>query len=168
MSLTKDQIQKYKTTKLSANFTLFEMINSSSYPSLMMTPDKKVLDTLYDFAKNVLQPIRDYAGPVKINSGWRNRALNAAVGGVYNSVHQIHKDGEFLGAAADIVPMNKNIKLEDLAKWIFNNIPVKTVIIYRKANVTRTPFIHVDTRVSREKKVLLEKIGRNTYVDFKE
>lgn len=167
MSLTNAQIQKYKNTKLSANFTLFEMLNSSTYPSLVTAPSEAVEGALAKFAADVLQPIRDYIGPVKINSGWRNKSLNAAVGGVYNSVHRIFDNsGEFLGVAADIVPLKSGVKLEDLAKWIYKNIPVKTVIIYRKPNVTRTPFLHVDTRVNRKGKALLEKVGSNKYVNF--
>ena len=168
MSLTKDQIQTCKNTKLSPNFTLFEMINSSSYPSLVKEPDEDIKSALYDFAKHVLQPIRDYTGPLKINSGWRNQALNVAVGGVSDSVHQIYRNGKFLGVAADIFPLKWNIGIEELARWIYDNIPVKTVIIYRKKNVTRNPFLHVDTRVSRTGKALLEKVGSGKYISLED
>lgn len=167
MSLTKTQIQEFKNTKLSNNFTMFEMLNSSTYPSLVSAPPEAVKKALYNFSEKVLQPIRDHAGPVRINSGWRNKSLNAAVGGVYNSVHRIFdNNNEFLGVAADIVPLKPGVKLEELAKWIYENIPVKTVIIYRKPNVTRTPFLHIDTRVNRNGKALLEKVGSNKYINF--
>lgn len=168
MSLTNAQIQKLSSTKLSKNFSMYEMVRSSSYPSYVIEPGNDIKDALFEFAEKVLQPIRDHIGPLKINSGWRNDKLNKVVGGVSNSVHKIFNGNEFLGVAADIVPLDKSVKIEDLAKWIFANIPVKTVIVYRKANVTRNPFIHIDTRVSRKEKALLEKVGNNTYINFEE
>lgn len=169
MSLTKEQIQSLKNTKLSKNFTMFEMVSSSSYPSLMTFPDKNTQEAMRTFALEVLQPIRDHVGPVRINSGWRNKHLNTAVGGVYNSVHRIFDSyGEFIGVAADIVPVDNSIRIEELARWIYDNIPVKTVIVYRKRNVTRNPFLHIDTRVMRPDKVLLEKIGNDKYIIFED
>lgn len=166
MSLQPAQAKQYQNTKLSENFNLYELIKSDNFSHLMFEPTAPVIVALVKFAENVLQPLRNYAGPLRINSGYRNPRLNKAVGGVYNSVHQIYYNEEFIGVASDIVPKDKSKSLEHIAKWAYDNLPVKTVIIYRSPLVTKTPFIHIDTRVTREGKALLEKVGPNKYIPF--
>ena len=56
----------------------------------------EVRDSIMALTENVLQPLRDaWGAPLKINSGYRCKALNAAVGGVPTSQH-------VKGEAADI------------------------------------------------------------------
>lgn len=62
-------------------------------------------------AENVLQPLRDEFGPIKINSGYRSTMLNLMVGGSRTSFHSY-------GMAADIVPLVKGVKLIDIFKWL--------------------------------------------------
>lgn len=168
MSLQANQLKQYQNTKLSDNFTLYELIKSDNYSHLVYEPTAPVIVALVKFAESVLQPLRDYTGPLRINSGYRNPRLNSAVGGVYNSVHQIYYDEQFIGVAADVVPQANLQPLENIAKWAYEQLPVKTVIIYRNPKVTKTPFIHIDTRVNRNGKALLEKISPNTYIPFEE
>ena len=158
---------KAKSTRLSSNFTLYEMIGSSSHPELVQYPSEEVINHLKNFCETVLQPLRDKFGPIRVNSGYRNAKLNKRVGGVSNSVHLIidPNNGEFLGVAADIVPTKMDII--DAFEYIARNAEnVKTAIIYRKPAVTRNPFIHIDTRVSRKTRAILEKTTPNTYVDY--
>ena len=49
--------------------------------------------------KLLLEPARAVVGPIIINSGFRNKAVNRRVGGVRNSQH-------LLGQAADIRPQD--------------------------------------------------------------
>ena len=75
---------------LSEHFTLEEMLHSN-------TAEKKHIENrinavevnnLVRLCKAVLEPLREHFGvPIKINSGFRCRALNAAVGGAPNSYH---------------------------------------------------------------------------------
>lgn len=155
-----------KNTSLSENFTLYEMIASSSHPELVTYPKENVILALKDFCEKYLQPLRDVFGPIRINSGYRGKKLNQAVGGVSNSVHRIFLDnGQRIGVAADIVPLKAD--LVDVYEYIARNVPgIKTVILYRKPNVTKTPFIHIDTRVNREGRAFLEKIGSNNYINY--
>lgn len=160
--LTKEQIEKAKAWKLSENFSLFELIKSDTYPELVQWPSSEVISELEYLAKNVLQPIRDKWGPIRVNSGFRNPALNKRVGGVSNSVHQIEYRTTILGAATDIVPVTADII--DVFEWAFHHVgALKTIIIYRKKTVCKSPFIHIDTRKSRPQKVQLEKFGPNDY-----
>ena len=76
--------------KLSEHFTLEEMLHSD-------TAEKKKIenrinaaevDNLVRLCQKVLEPLRAHFGaPIKINSAFRCKALNAAVGGAVNSYH---------------------------------------------------------------------------------
>ena len=82
-------------TRLSPHFRLTEFLN------LKKTP--KNIPTMQDVANMVygchflLEPARKEVGPIIINSGYRNEAVNRKVGGVTNSQH-------LFGQAADIRP----------------------------------------------------------------
>jgi hypothetical protein len=77
-------------------------------------PRDRVIDRLEVLARTVLQPIRDHVDrPVRINSGFRSPAKNAATPG--SSASSQHMYGE----AADIaIPGYSDAQLRDLADWI--------------------------------------------------
>jgi zinc D-Ala-D-Ala carboxypeptidase len=69
----------------------------------------------------VLEPVRAHFGkPVRISSGYRSKALNAAVGGSNTSQHS-------LGEAADIEI--DGVDNRRLAKWIEANCPFDQIIL---------------------------------------
>lgn len=70
-------------------------------------PGSPVWTNVRYLAENVLQPLRDQFGPIRINSGYRSYALNQAVGGSQTSFHAY-------GMAADIEPMRAGVTLKDL------------------------------------------------------
>jgi hypothetical protein len=83
---------------LSPNFTLAELTFSQTAidRGLDNSPDPDALANLERLAVTILQPIRDLVGcPVHVHDAYRAPAVNAAVGGVPDSQHQ-------LGQAADI------------------------------------------------------------------
>ena len=84
---------------LSKNFALEEFIRSRTAERMgidNVPKDEEVINNLRNLCLEILQPLRDYVGaPVHINSGYRCKALNEAVGGVKNSQH-------CLGEACDI------------------------------------------------------------------
>lgn len=89
-----------------------------------------VRDCIVELVENVLQPLRDaWRKPLKVNSGYRCKALNAAVGGVPTSQH-------LKGEAADICPFGRNgtgdikvvTELARLAKSL--NLPYDQMILY--------------------------------------
>lgn len=71
--------------------------------------------------ENVLEPARMALGPIRINSGYRCKALNTKVGGAWKSQHQF-------GQAADIIPLGPGVKLGDLFRWIHANCPFDQMI----------------------------------------
>lgn len=81
-------------------FDLEELLTSSTarQKSIENLPSWEVMEHLYELAL-VLDEIRQGWGPIKVTSGFRNEALNKAVGGSPTSVHQI-------GYAADLYPGN--------------------------------------------------------------
>ena len=84
---------------LSPNFTLEELCASTKAKELQIinqVTDAAHLQALKALAKEVLQPIRDlHGGPVTVTSGYRQPALNKAIGGSPKSQHS-------KGEAADI------------------------------------------------------------------
>lgn len=77
--------------KLSENFSLDEFVKTSTGIDNIPTPE--VVERLRALVKNVLQPLRTYLGkPIRITSGYRSPAVNAAVGG--SSKTSQHMRGE--------------------------------------------------------------------------
>lgn len=164
--LNQDQLEKAQSIQLSEHFTLFELIKSDSYPELVEWPSDSIISRLEYFCTEILEPIRVKFGRIRIQSGWRNTKLNSAVGGELNSVHQILYRGVSLGVAADIKPLDAD--LIEVFDWAFASIPkIKTAILYRKPSVTKTPFIHLDTRANRVGRAKLEKVANGEYPPYK-
>ena len=82
-------------TRLSPHFKLNEFLNLKKYPENI--PSMQVVANLTYGCHLLLEPARQIVGPIIINSGFRNEAVNRRVGGVRNSQHLI-------GQAADIRP----------------------------------------------------------------
>ena len=124
--------------QLSKNFTLSELIKSytATRRGINNTPHQSVIDNLKYLCENLLQPIRDMAGVVTINSGYRSPALNKAVGGAKKSQH-------LTGQAVDFESMQySNI---ELGKMIEESGLVFDQLIYEfvsKKN-PRSGWIHI-------------------------
>lgn len=88
---------------LSKDFTLSEMLKSKKADGLGIStqynPPAEIVNSLRDLCVHILQPLRDKVGPIKVNSGYRCPALNAAVKGQKTSQH-------LKGEAADIEGIN--------------------------------------------------------------
>ena len=85
--------------KLSENFTLEEMISSStaSKRNIPNLPEHEQIANLRRLCIEILQPVRNAFGkPLTVTSGFRSQALNKAVGGSLSSQH-------LQGEAADLV-----------------------------------------------------------------
>ena len=75
--------------RLSKNFVLSEITRSNTAKRLGISnePEKKHLENLQRIVTNLLQPMRDHLGPIRISSGYRNKELNRAIGGSRRSQH---------------------------------------------------------------------------------
>lgn len=96
----------------------------------------EVRDAILALVEEVLQPLRDAWGkPLKINSGYRCKELNAAVGGVPTSQH-------VKGEAADVACDNP-LALAQLAKDL--GLPYDQCILY-------PTFVHFSHRLDGEQR----------------
>lgn len=82
-------------------FTMKELTRSATADRLGIanTPTVPQAFNLRQLVEKVLDPLREaYGKPIRVNSGFRSKALNAAVGGAKNSEHLCSR----MSAAADI------------------------------------------------------------------
>lgn len=96
-------------------FKLEELLTSSTarQKSIENMPSWEVVEHLKELTI-LLDKLREaWGSSIKITSGFRNEALNKAVGGVSSSVHQI-------GYAVDMVPGNGRFKefVEFIKTWL--------------------------------------------------
>ena len=90
--------------RLSKNFTLSEITKSNTAKRLGIenAPNQEHLNNMQILIRDLIQPMRDALGPIRISSGYRSPALNRAIGGSSKSQHckgqaldlQFWKDGE--------------------------------------------------------------------------
>lgn len=96
----------------------------------------EVRDSILALTENVLQPLRDAWGKqLKVNSGYRCKTLNAAVGGVPTSQH-------VKGEAADIAAGDP-VKLARLAVKL--GLPFDQMILY-------PTFVHFSHKLNGEQR----------------
>ena len=116
--------------KLTRNFTLEELCRSTTAERMgirNIPTDEGGVENLRNLCLEVLQPLRDYVGaPVHINSGYRCKALNLAVGGVKNSQHS-------RGEAADIRIASPK-QGREWAAWIEDNCRFDQMLLERNKN----------------------------------
>tara|TARA_R100000278_G_scaffold96113_1_gene73454 strand:+ start:417 stop:884 length:468 start_codon:yes stop_codon:yes gene_type:complete len=75
--------------RLSKNFVLSEITRSNTAKRLGIDnePEEEHLENLQRIITNLIQPMRDALGPIRISSGYRNPKLNRAIGGSSKSQH---------------------------------------------------------------------------------
>ena len=99
---------------LSRNFTLSELIKSDTAirKGINNNPNAEQIEKLKALCENILQPVRDHFGRVKVTSGYRSPELCVAINSSINSQHAKAEavDFEVLGVdnaeVADWVKMN--------------------------------------------------------------
>lgn len=106
------------------HFTIEELTRSTTarQRGIDNTPSLQVINNLHALVDNILDPLREaWGAPIHVNSGYRCRELNKAVGGVPQSQH-------ILGEAADITAGSReqNKRLFSLLQQL--NLPVDQAI----------------------------------------
>ena len=147
--------------KLSKNFTLNEMTKSQTAlrRGIDNKPENDEIDNLRLLCEYVLQPVREhFAKPVSINSGFRSKELNKAIGGSTTSDH-------CKGMAADIEIAG--IDNSVIAEWIEENCDFRQLILeFYTPGVGDSGWVHVSYNSDdNEKKVMtaLKENGRTVY-----
>lgn len=118
-------------------------------------PNEEQWQNIELLAKNVLQPVRDRFGRIKITSGFRCEELNKRIGGSEFSNH-------CRAEAADIEPMEKGVTLFEVLEWIYENLEFRTVIA---EHFDKDGWIHIDYRVGGNLKRLRLRDDEHKYED---
>ena len=107
---------------LSRNFTLSELIKSDTAirKGINNNPNAEQIEKLKSLCENILQPIRDHFGRVKVTSGFRSVELCAAIGSSANSEHAKAEAADFEVIGTDNA---------ELADWIHKNLPYDQLIL---------------------------------------
>ena len=108
--------------ELTRNFTLQELIKSDTAVRLDINnnPNSGQIEKLKALCENILQPVRDHFGRVKITSGYRSVELCEAIGSSSRSQHARAEAADFECVGVDNA---------ELADWIKDNLPYDQLIV---------------------------------------
>ena len=107
---------------LSRNFTLSELIKSDTAirKGINNNPNAEQIEKLKALCENILQPVRDHFGRVKITSGYRSTDLCQAIGSSVNSQHAKAEAADFECVGVDNA---------ELADWINRELSYDQLIV---------------------------------------
>ena len=107
--------------QLSRNFSLQELIKSDTAirRGIDNNPNADQIEKLKALCENILQPVRDHFGRVKVTSGYRSPELCSAIGSSVNSQHAKAEAADFECIGVDNA---------ELADWINQNLPYDQLI----------------------------------------
>jgi len=107
---------------LSRNFSLQELIKSDTAirKGINNNPNAGQIEKLKELCENILQPVRDHFGRIKITSGFRSEELCFAIGSSVNSQHTKAEAADFECMGTDNA---------ELADWIYKNLPFDQLIL---------------------------------------
>ena len=107
---------------LTRNFTLSELTKSDTAirRGINNNPNAEQVEKLKALCENILQPVRDHFGRVKITSGFRSVDLCLAIGSSANSQHAKAEAADFECPGVDNA---------ELADWIHKNLPYDQLIL---------------------------------------
>ena len=107
---------------LSRNFTLLELIKSDTAvrKGINNNPNAGQIEKLKGLCENILQPVRDHFGRVKITSGFRSEDLCLAIGSSRNSQHAKSEAADFECVGVDNA---------EVADWVKMNCEVDQLIL---------------------------------------
>ena len=121
---------------LSRNFTLQELIKSDTAIRLDINnnPNSGQIEKLKALCENILQPVRDHFGRVKVTSGFRSVELCLAIGSSANSQHAKAEAADFECIGVDNA---------ELADWIYKNLePDQLILEYYTPGEPNSGWIH--------------------------
>lgn len=146
---------------LSEHVTLKEFCDSNTATAKGINntiTDPVHLENAKKLALSVFEPIRAHVGhPIKINSGYRSKALNKAIPG--SSSTSQHCFGE---------AMDLDLHDRDLFEWIIDNITFDQMI-FEGGTEDKANWFHISYREGRNRKQVLRMIkkgGKSTYVPY--
>ena len=108
--------------QMSRNFSLQELIKSDTAirKGIDNNPNADQIEKLKALCENILQPVRDHFGRVKVTSGFRSVQLCQAIGSSANSQHAKSEAADFECVGVDNA---------ELADWIHKNLEYDQLIL---------------------------------------
>ncbi len=131
------------------HFTITELCASDTAKKqgIYNEPTAAVADNLVRLTENILDPLREaYGKPIRVNSGYRSRSLNKAVGGASNSQH-------LEGKAADIVGTPNNRTENTILFNLIQNLHLPFDQLIDESGMT---WIHVSFDLHRQRGQVLK------------
>ena len=108
--------------QLSRNFSLLELTKSDTAirKGIDNNPNADQIEKLKLLCENILQPVRDHFGRVKVTSAFRSVELCLAINSSANSQHAKAEAADFEVMGTDNA---------ELADWIHKNLPYDQLIL---------------------------------------
>ena len=108
--------------ELTRNFSLLELTKSDTAirKGINNNPNAEQIEKLKALCENILQPVRDHFGRVKVTSGVRSVELCTAIGSSANSQHAKAEAADFECVGVDNA---------ELADWIHRELPYDQLIL---------------------------------------
>ena len=122
--------------QLSRNFSLQELTKSDTAirKGIDNEPNADQIDKLKALCENILQPVRDHFGRVKVTSGFRSVELCTAIGSSANSQHAKAEACDFECPGVDNA---------ELADWIHRELTYDQLILeFYKPGEPNSGWIH--------------------------
>ena len=135
--------------KLTRNFSLSELIKSDTAIRLGIdnNPNADQIEKLKALCENILQPVRDHFGRVKVTSGFRSEQLCLKIGSSVNSQHAKAEAADFEVIGTD------NAELFD---WIKANLtPDQLILEFYTPGEPNSGWIHCSWVADNPRKQLL-------------
>jgi len=149
--------------QLSEHFNLKEFTKSETAirKRIDNTPNSVHATNLKAVCEKILEPVRNHFGkPVRINSGYRGPALNAAVGGSNKSQHC---NGEAVDFEID------GLANPQLAKWVSENCDFDQIILefYDPKEGPNSGWVHASYSAGKNRKQKLTAVTENGKTVYK-
>ena len=121
---------------LTRNFSLQELIKSDTAirKGIDNNPNADQVEKLKRLCENILQPVRDHFGRVKITSGFRSPELCVAIGSSVNSQHAKAEAADFEVIGVDNA---------EVADWVYTNCrPDQLILEFYTPGEPNSGWIH--------------------------
>ena len=121
---------------LTRNFTLQELIKSDTAirKGIDNNPNADQIDKLKRLCENILQPVRDHFGRVKVTSGYRSPELCVAIGSSVNSQH-----AQACAADFEVIGVDN----AEVADWVYTNCrPDQLILEFYTPGEPQSGWIH--------------------------
>ena len=146
--------------ELTRNFSLLELTKSDTAirKGINNNPNAEQIEKLKALCENILQPVRDHFGRVKVTSGFRSVELCTAIGSSANSQHAKAEAADFECVGVDNA---------ELADWIHRELPYDQLILeFYTPGEPNSGWIHCSSTEGMPRKQFLHafrKDGRTQY-----